>query len=85
MARRISKKTGLPFSKRNWRFLFLGLGVIFIGYILLWIPPAQGVCSLTLAPILLVVGYCIVIPVAILLPGHREAEVKESRGRTEKQ
>ncbi len=85
MARRISEKTGLPFSKRNWRFFFLGLGVILIGYIFLSIPPAQGVFSLTLAPILLVVGYCVIIPVAILFPGHREAEVKESRDRTEKQ
>jgi uncharacterized membrane protein len=85
MARRISEKTGLPFSKRNWRFFFLGLGVILIGYIFLSIPPAQGVFSLTLAPILLVVGYCVIIPVAILLRGHREAGVKESRNRPERQ
>jgi hypothetical protein len=45
MARRISEKTGLPFSKRNWRFFFLGLGVILVGYIFLSIPPAYSVVT----------------------------------------
>ena len=44
-----------------------GLAIIALGYILLSIPPADGFLSLTLAPLLLVAGYCVVIPAAILV------------------
>jgi len=84
MVRRISQKAGLPFGTRNWRMFFFGLGVILIGYIFLSIPPAQGVFSLTLAPILLVAGYCIVIPVAILLRDRRESETRSTKRRAQK-
>jgi hypothetical protein len=57
----------LPFSRRNWRTFFLGLGAIILGYTFLSIPPATGFLSLTLAPILLVGGYCVLIPLSILL------------------
>ncbi len=85
MARRISQKAGLPFGARNWRVFFFGLGVILIGYLFLSIPPAQGVISLTLAPILLVIGYCIIIPVAILLRDRRESETRSTKGRAKKE
>ena len=57
----------LPFSRRNWRLFFLGMGSIILGYVVLSIPPATGFLSLTLAPALLVGGYCILIPLSILL------------------
>ena len=57
----------LPFSRRNWRLFFLGVGSIVLGYVVLSIPPATGFLSLTLAPALLVGGYCILIPLSILL------------------
>jgi hypothetical protein len=67
---RVRKETlkiqGLPLNAVNYGLFALGLGVIVIGYIALAQPPADGFMSLTLAPILLVVGYCIIIPVAIL-------------------
>ena len=57
----------LPFTKRNWTLFFLGLAVIVLGYLFLRVPPAEGFLSLTLAPILLVIGYCVLIPIAILI------------------
>ena len=66
MAKRKTPVT-LPFTKRNWTLFFLGLAVIVLGYIFLRIPPAEGFFSLTLAPILLVIGYCVLIPIAILI------------------
>ena len=45
----------------------VGLLVIGLGYVLLSIPPADGFLSLTLAPIFLVLGYCVIIPVSLLL------------------
>ncbi len=53
-----SKK--LSFSRKNW-FVFLGgIITILLGFLAL----SKG--SITLAPILLVLGYCVVIPLAIL-------------------
>ena len=57
----------LPFSRRNVRLFLLGMGSIVLGYVVLSIPPATGFLSLTLAPALLVCGYCVLIPLAILL------------------
>jgi hypothetical protein len=44
----------------------IGIFVIVIGYITL------GYGSITLAPILLVLGYCVIIPIAIIINGGRE-------------
>ena len=56
-----------PFTRKNWIWFGIGLVTIVVGYIVLSIPPADGFLSLTLAPILLVVGYCVLIPMAILI------------------
>ena len=50
----------------DWPLFGIGLAVIVVGYIFLRIPPAEGFWSLTLAPIVLVIGYCVIIPLAIL-------------------
>lgn len=55
----------LPFGKKNYLAFVIGLVVIAAGFILL----AAG--DITLAPILLVAGYCVIIPVAILM-GDKE-------------
>lgn len=57
----------LPFTRKNWSLAIAGLAVIVLGYVFLRIPPAEGFLSLTLAPVLLVVGYCVLIPMAILV------------------
>ncbi len=51
----------LKFSKINLWFALGGLAVIALGYHLL----GQG--SITLAPVLLVVGYVVLLPAAIIL------------------
>jgi len=55
-----------PFTKKNYIAFAVGLGLLLFGYICLGRPPADGFLSLTLAPILLVLGYCVVFPYAIL-------------------
>jgi len=59
-------KPGLPFSAINYWLFAVGLGMIIVGYMALAQPPAEGFMSLTVAPILLVLGYCVIIPTAIL-------------------
>lgn len=64
MARRRKKsgsKPTLKFSRINLSFALGGLAAIAAGYYLL----AQG--SITLAPVLLVLGYVVLLPLAIIL------------------
>ncbi|MFO7889022.1 MAG: hypothetical protein R6V04_01655 [bacterium] len=72
--RRIAAKESLPFSPTNYLLFGIGLFVIIIGYILLSIGPWNSFYSLTAAPIFLVIGYCIIIPVAILYHKKKNAQ-----------
>jgi uncharacterized membrane protein HdeD (DUF308 family) len=51
-----------------------GIALILIGYICLAQPPVDGFLSLTLAPILLVIGYVILIPAALLMKTQKELD-----------
>jgi hypothetical protein len=55
-----------PFTRKNYLAFAVGLGLLLVGYICLAQPPANGFLSLTLAPILLVAGYGVVFPYAIM-------------------
>ena len=70
--RRESARSPLPYSRRNWTFLGAGVGTILIGYLCLSQPPVDGFLSLTLAPVLLVIGYCVLIPLGLLLGGSEK-------------
>ena len=59
--------SNIPFTSKNLKIFIAGLLVIGLGYVLLSIPPADGFLSLTMAPILLVLGYCVIIPASLLL------------------
>ena len=52
-----------PFGPRNYILFAIGLLVIVVGYISL----SAG--SITLAPILLILGYCVLIPLSIIIRG----------------
>lgn len=56
----------LPFTKINYLLFFAGVITLIVGYITLSIGPWDSFMSLTLSPILLVLAYCVLIPVAIL-------------------
>jgi len=55
------KKSSFIFTRKNYLTLVAGLVVIIAGFITL----RMG--SITLAPLLLVLGYCVIIPIGILL------------------
>ena len=57
---------GLPFGRRNYLLMGAGLAAIIIGYI------ALGSGSITLAPILLVLGYCVLFPLGIVWGDRKE-------------
>jgi hypothetical protein len=57
----------VPFTRKNYMVLGIGLAVLIVGYLCLSQGPQDGFLSLTLAPILLVLGYCIIIPYGIMV------------------
>lgn len=69
----MAQRGDLPFTRKNWSLAIAGLAAIMLGYVFLRLPPAEGFFSLTLAPVLLVLGYCVLIPMAILVK-DRSAE-----------
>jgi uncharacterized membrane protein HdeD (DUF308 family) len=66
VARKIKSQLSLPFTKANYLLFGLSILVIILGYIALAQPPVDGFLTLTVAPILLVVGYCVMIPFSIM-------------------
>lgn len=74
------KEAALPFVKENYYLFGIGLITLLIGYLALSKGPWNSFWSLTLAPILLVLGYCVIIPVAIL---YRKKDKKEVTVTTE--
>lgn len=57
----------LGFDRRNYVLFAVAMAVIIIG----WLALARG--SITFAPFTLVVGYCVLVPAAILV-GIREQD-----------
>ena len=55
-----------PFTRKNYLAFAVALALLIVGYICMAIPPANGFLSLTLAPILLVAGYGVAFPYAIM-------------------
>ncbi len=56
-----------PFSRKNLYWFLGSLAVIIIGYVFLGQGPYDSFASLTLGPILLVIGYVVLLPVSILV------------------
>ena len=59
------KSIKTDFSKNVKRY-YAAVGIIILGYIILSIGDANSFTSLTLGPIVLVIGYLVAIPVALL-------------------
>jgi hypothetical protein len=66
---------GLPFTKLNYQILGAGILCITIGYIALAQDPWNGTMPLIVAPILLVLGYCVIVPIGILFRKRSKTEV----------
>ena len=68
------KEMFFPFGKEN--FIIIGIGIvdIIIGYIFLAQGPVDGFSPMVIAPILLVLGYCVIIPYGILKKPKAEIE-----------
>jgi ABC-type Fe3+ transport system permease subunit len=56
----------MPFEKRNVLIIVLGIIVIALGYFIMWVSPTMSAMALTISPIILLIGYLIVVPMGIL-------------------
>ena len=54
------------FSNKNYILFFIGIVLIIIGYILMASGEVYSIQSLTIAPIILFLGYIIFIPLALI-------------------
>ena len=57
----------ISLTKKNYLIIALGIALIVIGYILMAANSVDGFLPTVVAPVLLVAGYCVVIPVGILI------------------
>ncbi|MCF7822680.1 MAG: DUF3098 domain-containing protein [Candidatus Marinimicrobia bacterium] len=64
----------LPFTGRNYVLFIAGLFVIILGYVLMGTGELNSTQSLTVSPIVLLIGYLVIIPVAILFKKKDRSE-----------
>ncbi len=66
------RETHLPLGRQNFVIMGVGLLVILAGYLTMLTGSVEGFLPIVVAPILLVVGYCVLIPIGILYrPGSK--------------
>ena len=76
MAKQVQKEKGskkkikrietLSLESINYQIILAGIVVIIAGYFALSAKPWDNPIALNVAPILLVVGYCVIIPIGII-------------------
>ena len=55
-----------PYKRKNYVLFAIGVFVIIVGYLIMYLGKVDSFQSLTLSPILLLIGYLIIIPYALL-------------------
>jgi len=64
------------FTRANYLIFLAGIAIIFLAYIIMALGDTNSFQALTVAPILLVIGYLVIIPLAIIYrprkPSHKQ-------------
>ena len=76
-----------PFGKKNYLIFGLGMLSIILGYITLAntaVDPdpsdnSWGQVFLTLSPALLILGYCVLIPISIIIGGKQDSNAEQGQ------
>ena len=55
-----------PYKRKNYVLFAIGVFVIIVGYLIMYLGEVDSFQSLILSPILLLIGYLIIIPYALL-------------------
>jgi hypothetical protein len=60
------KQFQMPFDRKNIMIILAGVAIVALGYLVMYMSPTMSDMALTVAPILLVLGYCVIIPFGIM-------------------
>ena len=55
-----------PYKRKNYVLFGVGVFVIIVGYLIMYLGEVNSFQSLVISPLLLLVGYLVIIPMAIL-------------------
>ena len=55
-----------PYKRKNYLLFGVGVFVIIVGYLIMYLGEVNSFQSLVISPLLLLVGYLVIIPMAIL-------------------
>ena len=53
-------------------FILIGMGIVTLGYIIMATSDVMGVMAVDISPIVLLIGYVVVIPLGIMLGAHKK-------------
>jgi len=62
----LKKEKKINLDKRNYIILLIGIGLITIGYL------TMKTGDHTISPIILIIAYCVVVPLALLAPSKKK-------------
>lgn len=62
-------------SARNLKILAAGIVLLVLGYVLLAQGPVDNHLSWSVAPVVLILTYCVILPLSIIVKGDKKAEV----------
>lgn len=66
------REGSIPLAKQNYAIMGVGVAVIVAGYLAMLQGSIEGFLPLVVSPILLVVGYCVLMPLGIL---YRKSQI----------
>ena len=69
----------MPFEDKNVIIILIGVGIIGLGYLLMSMGDVMGFTSLTLAPIVLCIGYLVVVPYGIMYGARAARKAREEK------
>ena len=65
----------MPFESKNILFILIGIGIVTLGYVIMGTSETMGFMALDVSPIVLLLGYLVVIPLGIMYGAHRKKTV----------
>ncbi|MCU0609824.1 MAG: hypothetical protein MUF22_08685 [Chitinispirillaceae bacterium] len=68
------------FTSKNYALFMLCLVLLVVGYVLLGQGPVDNPLSISVAPVVLVLVYCALIPLAIMANGKAPAQKEKKTG-----
>ncbi|MEI8135523.1 MAG: hypothetical protein WCH46_10710 [bacterium] len=62
----------MPFESKNITFILIGIAIVTLGYVVMGMSETMGFMALNVSPIMLLLGYLVVIPMGIMYGAKRK-------------